>query len=115
MENLTNIIATFAKANKISRIKLESLVSEIIAASKPVGMGRPKLAKSALIEKRIRNAIELGINSSLEIYSILGDVPKVEFNNSLQAMKKHGIIVPTGKANTGKQGRQPIVWSIATK
>lgn len=112
---ILTLVSAFAKANKISRTKLESLVSEILAVSKPVGIGRPKLAKSALIEKRIKNAIELGINSSLEIYAILGDVPRVEFNNSLQTMKKHGIIVPTGKVNTGKQGRQPIVWSIATK
>ena len=113
MENITAIITAFAKANKISRAKLEALVGEVIALHKPQGIGRPKLAKSALIEKRIKNAIELGITSSLEIYSILGDVPKVEFNNTLQSMKKHGVIIPTGKAHTGKQGRQPILWSVA--
>lgn len=110
-----NLVSNFAKENKISKAKLQTFADQIAQQVKPHYTGRPKLDKTKVLEKRIKNAIDLGINSSLEIYEIIGDVPKVEFNNTLQSMKKHGIIVPTGKAQTSKQGRQPIVWSIATK
>lgn len=110
---IQNLISTFAKENKISKAKLQAFADQIAEQVKPHYTGRPKLDKTKVLEKRIKNAIDLGINQSLAIYEIIGDVNKVEFNNTLQAMKAHGVIVPTGKAKTGKQGRQPIIWSIA--
>lgn len=108
------LVASFAKSNKINKAKTLAFAKEIIASAnighKPTG--RPMLDKTKEYYKRISNAISLGINDSVSIREIMNEQDKIKFNNALHNMEKQGIIKRIGKVQTGKQGRQPNVFTL---
>lgn len=108
------LASSFAKSNKINKAKTLAFAQEIIASAnighKPTG--RPVLDKTKEYYKRIQNAIYFGFNDSVSIREIIGESDKVRFNNALQAMEKTGQIKRVGKKQTGKQGRQPSVFTL---
>lgn len=108
------LVSSFAKSNKINKAKTLAFAKEIIASAnighKPTG--RPMLDKTKEYYKRISNAISLGITDSVSIREIMNEQDKIKFNNALHNMEKQGIIKRIGKVNTGKQGRQPNVFTL---
>lgn len=108
------LVSSFAKSNKINKAKTLAFAQEIIASAnighKPTG--RPMLDKTKEYYKRIQNAIYFGYNDSVSIREIIGESDKARFNNALQAMEKSGQIKRIGKKQTGKQGRQPSVFTL---
>lgn len=63
MENVQNIITTFVKTNKVSKVKIEALVQEILAAMpKPVAasVGRPRTIRDSYHAEIIKFAEENG-------------------------------------------------------
>lgn len=122
MENIQNIISTFAKANKISKVKLESLAHEIIQslpkANKPERinsgkMGRPVLDKTKELHNVIIQTVNNGYNARRDAVLVrtLVGADKITFNNAVHALVKQGKIYQVGKASTGRKGRQPYILS----
>lgn len=119
------VISEFAKANKVSRAKLEAYTAAIVAsipkqASKEsIGKkGRPMLEKTSALHSRIIEAINNGLHGKRDAVTVrkvvnvdYPDIDKVTFNNALSALVKQGKIYHAGKAKTGSRGRQPFILS----
>lgn len=129
MENITayqNVIADFAKTNKVSRAKVEAYTSAIVASipkttRKESGgrIGRPVMDKTMALHKAIIETINngrQGMRDTVTVRKVVSvDHPgmdKVTFNNALSAMVKQGKIYHAGKAKTGARGRQPFILAV---
>lgn len=122
--NIQSIIKAFAKANKISRSKLEQLAQDIVASlpkEETKGkrkviqngiQGRPMLDSTKQLHQRIINAIGFGYSTSPEIAYITGIRDKVTLQNALHALQSQGKISKGQKVQTGKQGRQPFSFKL---
>ena len=121
-----NVIASFAKENKISRAKLEAYTAAVVAsipkqASKESTgkKGRPMLEKTSALQQAILQTINNGRRGQRDAVTVrkvvnvdYPELDKVTFNNALQALIKQGKIFHAGKAKTGSRGRQPFILSI---
>ena len=124
MENqqIQTIITSFAKVNKVSRAKVESLAQEIIQSipkdNKPERIsngkqGRPMLEKTAALHQEIIQTVNNGFNgqrNAVLVRNVIG-CDKVQFNNAVAALVKQGKLFHAGKAKTGSRGRQPFILS----
>lgn len=121
---LLEIVSSFAKANKISKVKLQEFTEQIIqtlpkATKESSGkVGRPVLEKTSALHSRILEAINNGRQGQRDAVTVRKvvsvDYPaldKVTFNNALSALVKQGKIFHAGKAKTGSRGRQPFILS----
>lgn len=123
--NQIELIQSFAKANKISKAKLQEFTEQVIQtlpkANKETGKkGRPVLEKTSALHSRIIEAINNGRQGQRDAVTVRKvvavDYPaldKVTFNNALSALQKQGKIYHAGKAKTGSRGRQPFILSIS--
>lgn len=128
MENVSmfqNVIASFAKENKISRVKLEAYTAAIVASVPKAQrkessgkIGRPVMDKTLALHKAIIETINngrQGMRDAVTVRKVVSvDYPgmdKVTFNNALSALVKQGKIYHAGKAKTGTCGRQPFILS----
>ena len=122
MENqqIQTIVASFAKANKVSRAKVESLAQEIIASIKPKAkterirsgkIGRPVSDKTKELHQTIIQTVNNGFKARRDAVLVrtLVGVDNVTFNNAVRALVKQGKIFHAGKAQTGRRGRQPFI------
>lgn len=114
--NIENIVADFAKANKVSKAKLFEFVQQLEGAF-PKG-GRKTSEESI----RIRNAIKDSIDSLRGVVFTSKDLAE-KFNadqayivNNLKYLAEHdGIVKAVGKKEKepGQAGRKEILWSVA--
>lgn len=114
--NIENIVADFAKANKVSKAKLFEFVQQL-QESLPKG-GRKTSEESI----RIRNAIKDSIDSLRGVVFTSKDLAE-KFNadqayivNNLKYLAEHdGIVKAVGKKEKepGQAGRKEILWSVA--
>lgn len=117
-----NVISEFAKANKVSRAKVEAFTAAIVASipkqpsKENTGKGRPMSEKTRALHKAIIDTINNGYQSKRDaalvrkVVSVdYPDMDKVTFNNALQTLVKQGKIYRAGKAKTGSRGRQPFI------
>lgn len=127
MENITayrNVIADFAKTNKVSRAKVEAYTTAIVASipktqRKVSGkVGRPVLDKTRALHESIIEAVNngrQGMRDAVTVRKVISvdhpDMDKITFNNALAALVKQGKIYHAGKAKTGTRGRQPFILS----
>lgn len=120
--NIETIINNFAKTNKVSKAKLESLAQEIIQslpkAQKPerIGsgkQGRPVMDKTKELHQTIIQTVNNGFNARRDAVLVrtLVGVDNVTFNNAVRALVKQGKLYHAGKAQTGRKGRQPYILS----
>lgn len=126
MENITmfqNVISEFAKANKVSRAKVEAYTAAIVdsipkqASKESTGKkGRPMLDKTSALQHAIIQTVNNGLHGKRDAVLVrkvvnvdYPDMDKVQFNNALQALVKQGKIFHAGKAKTGSRGRQPFI------
>jgi len=121
--NQVEMIAEFAKANKVNRSKLEAFTAAIVASipkqtSKASNgkQGRPVSDKTQALHKAIIDTINNGYQSKRDAVLVrkvvsvdYPELGKVTFNNALQALIKQGKIWHAGKAKTGSRGRQPFI------
>lgn len=131
MENSTitafhNVIAEFAKSNKVSRAKVEAYTAAIVASIPKTRrketsgkIGRPVLDKTRTIHAAILEAVNngrQGMRDAVTVRKVVSvDYPqldKVTFNNALSALVKQGKIYHAGKAQTGTRGRQPFILAV---
>ena len=118
MSDLSNQIHTFAKANKVSKAKLEEFISDILAQNKPVARiagGKP--AKSSTIELRHQFKEYIQANTGKQITSRTvadtfhvsladaGNVLKYYANNGAQ-VKAVGVQEHQGR------GKRATVWLL---
>ena len=110
--NIQSLVCDFAKANKVSKAKLEAFTATIIASipHKASGghRGRPMLEKTAALRQRIIEQCQGREIDSVSIRQAVGSDP-VTFNNALATLVKAGKIIRIGKAQTGRKGRQPYI------
>lgn len=117
-----NVISEFAKANKVSRAKVEAFTAAIVSSipkqhnKESAGKGRPMSEKTQALHKAIIDTINNGYQSKRDAVLVrkvvsvdYPDLEKVTFNNALQALVKQGKIFHAGKAKTGSRGRQPFI------
>lgn len=118
MSDLSNQIHTFAKANKISKAKLETFIAGILAQNKPVArIGGGKPAKSSTLELRHQFKEYLQANTGKQITSRTvadtfhvsladaGNVLKYYANNGAQ-VKAVGVQEHQGR------GKRATVWLL---
>lgn len=118
MSDLSNQIHTFAKANKISKAKLEEFISGILAQNKPAsrtGGGKP--AKDSTLELRHQFKEYIQANTGKQITSRTvadtfhvsladaGNVLKYYASNGAQ-VKAVGVQEHTGR------GKRATVWLV---
>lgn len=111
-----NVIAEFAKTNKVNRSKLEAFTAAIVA-SIPAKVssgkqGRPMLEKTSALHAKILAECKGKEIDAVTIRQAVGS-DSVAFNNALTTLVKQGKIIRVGKAKTGKKGRQPFILTAA--
>lgn len=103
---VTDVVKSFAKANKVSIAKLAEF-AEIVRIAKPE-------QKISTDSKTIRKAI-LSMKTnfvSADLAEKLG-VTTVQVNNNLFALQRKGLTKPTGeKRVTGQQGKPATIWEL---
>ena len=124
MQNQTKAIeqsvASFAKANKIGKSKVQQFIDEVIASlpAKKASQGckgRPMLEKTAALHHDIIQTVNNGFKgqrSAVLVRNVIG-CDKVQFNNAVAALVKQGKLFHAGKAKTGSRGRQPFILSTS--
>lgn len=111
-----NVIADFAKTNKVNRSKLEAFTAAIVASIpqriSSGKQGRPMLEKTSALHVKIIEQCKGKEIDAVSIRQAVGSDP-VAFNNALAALIKAGKVIRIGKAKTGKKGRQPFILKAA--
>lgn len=108
-EQIQTLVSTFAKENKISKVKLSTLVDSIMATLPK--QGRPVLAKTKELHRNMLEYIRQGKTSAESLMQATGQ-DKVTIYNNLKALEKAKAIARAGNINTGKRGRQPVVYQV---
>lgn len=115
-EQFTQIVSAFAKANKVSRAKVESLVSEIISSmpqrSGKSG-GRPMNPATMQLRQDVLAALQKGHPSTKAIKEAINwQGSEAYINNALLFWQQEGKAKMTGKdtSKVGK-GRKPSLWT----
>lgn len=108
-QSIQTLIQSFAKENKISKVKLQSFADSILSLQPQ--HGRPMLSKTKELHNQILEYIRQGKTNSSEIIQASG-MDKVTLNNNIRALEKHGMITRTGTISTGKRGRKLVQYSI---
>lgn len=109
-EQIQTIVSTFAKENKIGRVKLQIFVDSILGTLPK--QGRPVLEKTKELRQQILSYIREG-NTSVESLVTATGQNKVTIYNNIKALEKAKAIARQGTISTGKRGRQTVVYSIA--
>ena len=118
MSDLSNQIYTFAKANKVSKAKLEEFISGILAQSKPVArISGGKAAKSSTLELRNQFKGYIQANTGKQITSrIVADtfhVSLADAGNVLKYYASNGAQVKAvGVQEHQGRGRRATVWLL---
>lgn len=108
-EQIQAIIQAFAKENKVSRAKIKSLANSIIATLPK--QGRPVMEKTVTLHNQILDYIKEGKNYTEAIEQVSG-IDRVTLHNNIKALENKGAIVRCGRVQTGKRGRQPVLYSL---
>lgn len=115
------IIATFSKANKVSRAKVTELAEQLVATM-PVmvstnrsSAGRKASETVLALRKMMEDQKEIVVNmTAKEVASKFGcDVQ--EANNTLRFFEKTGLFVKVGLKDkeAGVRGKREVIWSVA--
>lgn len=118
MSDLSNQIHVFAKANKVSKAKLETFIAGILAQNKPVARiagGKP--AKDSTLELRHQFKEYLQANTGKQITSrIVADtfhVSLADAGNVLKYYASNGAQVKAvGVQEHQGRGRRATMWAI---
>lgn len=116
------IIATFSKANKVSRAKVTELAEQLVATM-PVmvstnrsSAGRKASATVLTLRKMMEEQKDMVVNmTAKEVASKFGVEP-IEANNTLRFLEKTGLFVRTGLKDkeAGVRGKREVLWSVAS-
>ena len=118
MPDLSNQIHMFAKANKVSKAKLETFIAGILAQNKPVArIGGGKPAKSSTLELRNQFKEYIQSNQGKQITSrIVADtfhVSLTDAGNVLRYYASNGAQVkPIGVQEHQGRGKRATVWEV---
>jgi DNA-binding MarR family transcriptional regulator len=116
------IIATFSKANKVSRAKVTELAEQLVATM-PVmvstnrsSAGRKASETVLALRKMMEEQKDIVVNmTAKEVASKFGVEP-IEANNTLRFLEKTGLFVRTGLKDkeAGVRGKREVLWSVAS-
>ena len=118
MTDLSIQVQMFAKANKISKAKLEEFISGILAQSKPVArIGGGKSAKSSTLELRHQFKNYIQQNTGKQITSrIVADtfhVSLADAGNVLKYYASNGAQVKAvGVQEHQGRGKRTTIWQV---
>lgn len=117
MSDLSNQIHTFAKANKVSKAKLETFIIGILTQSKPIRISGGKPAKDSTLELRNQFKAYIQANTGKQITSrTVADTFKVSLADAGNVLKYYASNGAQVKAvgvqeHTGR-GKRATVWAI---
>ena len=115
------IIATFSKANKVSRAKVTELAEQLVATM-PVmvstnrsSAGRKASETVLALRKMMKEQKEIVVNmTAKEVASKFG-CDAQEANNTLRFFEKTGMFAKVGLKDKepGTRGKREVIWSVA--
>ena len=116
------MIATFAKSNKVSKVKVTDLVQQVLstievpAVVEKIKKQRGRVASEATVTLRENikaKMMEKKKATAKEIAEEFGITP-VEANNNLRFFEKHGVFVRNGfkDKEAGKRGKREVIWTV---
>ena len=126
--NIENMVAEYAKANKINKAKLLAFVEEIvsIAGVKQKKESSGKRGKPASEETlALREALRDAIKSTTEAFtvkdmqakvSVVSNASYTNVSNALRFLaEKEKLVKVVGKVDKapGVRGKKPLLWSVA--
>lgn len=118
IEQIKTIVAEFAKANKISKAKVESFAMSVVAAAKPVGMGRKASGDTLEYRKKVEEALTsgkvAGQFTTNDLVAVVGGDQNMA-NNTLRYLKDtKGMVKQVGLKDkqAGQRGRRQVLWSV---
>lgn len=120
--NIENMVAEYAKANKINKSKLLSFVDSVLAISgtkKESSGKRGKPVSQETIE--LREALRDAIKSTTEAFTVKDMQKKlggeyVNISNALRFLaEKEKLVSVVGKLDKkpGERGKKALLWSVA--
>lgn len=118
IEQIQTIVAEFAKANKISKAKVESFAMAVAETVKPVGMGRKPSGDTLEYRQKVEAAIvggKLGDKFTTNdlVNAVGGDLTVA--NNTLRYLKETKNLVKQAglkDKGAGQKGRRQVIWSM---
>ena len=118
MSDLSIQVQMFAKANKISKAKLEEFISGILAQNKPIRLSGGKAAKSSTLELRNQFKGYIQDNQGKQITSrIVADtfhVSLADAGNVLKYYANNGAQVKAvGVQEHQGRGKRATVWEVS--
>lgn len=112
VQTLENIVTTFAKENKYSRVKLQSLADQIVATMQQPRQGKPVSEISLHVREMLRGKKGQTFTSK-SLAEKLGINPVIINNNLRYLQQKEKIAMIVGKERTSARGKPSLVWQIA--
>lgn len=116
MSDLSNQIHVFAKANKVSKAKLEEFISGILAQSKPVRIAGGKRAKDSTLELRNQFKAYIQLNTGKQITSrTVADtfhVSLADAGNVLKYYANKAQVKAVGVQEHSGRGKCATVWLL---
>lgn len=116
MSDLSNQIHVFAKANKVSKAKLEEFISGILAQNKPVRIAGGKPAKDSTLELRNQFKEYIQLNTGKQITSrTVADtfhVSLADAGNVLKYYANKAQVKPVGVQEHSGLGKRATVWEL---
>lgn len=116
MTDLSIQVQMFAKANKISKAKLEEFISGILAQSKPVRIAGGKPAKDSTLELRNQFKAYIQANHGKQITSrTVADtfhVSLADAGNVLKYYASKAQVKAVGVQEHSGRGKRATVWQL---
>lgn len=118
IDKIQTIVAEFAKANKISKAKAESFAMTVVAAVKPVGMGRKASGDTLEYRQKVEAALTsgkvAGQFTTNDLVAVVGGDQTLA-NNTLRYLKDtKGMVKQAGlkDKDAGQKGRSQVIWAM---
>lgn len=108
-----DMIATFAKTNKVSKAKVIDLIKSVMAEQTPRGRTaseKIKNVRDVIVREFVGKNVKF---SSKDVASKCG-VTLFEANNAIHFLEKEEKIARAGKVAVNTKGRKAIEWTAKT-
>lgn len=120
--NVIALIASFAKANKIGKAKVEAFVSELVEML-PQASGNKVGRKASVETVELRNSVMAALDELKDKAFTVKEVAEklqaqpIHIHNALKFLKENNKIsldvVGKAEVESGKRGKKPVLYKIA--
>lgn len=111
---LTTLIAEFAKANKVSKIKTTEFIETVLAQHT---VKKEKTVREKVKNERVIDRI-YNLAANFQTFNVgqaaeLTNSSWIASYHAIKHLAKEGKIKEVSKQETGKRGKKSAIWSIA--